>query len=160
MNISVEEISIEPLTAELCSLYEDELATFYLKNMKLCTSIGDYDFLDAKRKIGELKDYIAMDKAIVYGAFYQNVLVGYIWSYVHKFRQEERLYVSEIHVDDNWRSRNIGKRLLARVEDDAVNLGLGTMYIHVEAKNSGALKLYEREGYEVERIQLRKIIDN
>ena len=35
-------------------------------------------------------------------------------------------------------------------------MGVPALYIHAEADNAGAIRLYEREGYRMERVQLRK----
>jgi ribosomal protein S18 acetylase RimI-like enzyme len=38
----------------------------------------------------------------------------------------------------------------------ARKLGYGAIYLHAEGNNEGAIRLYESEGFEKERIQLRK----
>jgi ribosomal protein S18 acetylase RimI-like enzyme len=36
--------------------------------------------------------------------------------------------------------------------------GYGALYIHAEGNNEGAIRLYQNEGYEIERVQLRKVL--
>ena len=66
------------------------------------------------------------------------------------------MYVSEIRVREGWRKRGIGTELLSLVELRVREVGLGALYLHVEANNPGAVRLYELLGYELERFELRK----
>lgn len=64
--------------------------------------------------------------------------------------------MNEIHVAEAYRNRGIGKQLLHAIECLAKERGYGALYIHAEGNNDGAIRLYQNEGYEIERIQLRK----
>ena len=66
------------------------------------------------------------------------------------------MYVSEIRVKEEYRGRGIGKELLGLVEEKAKEMGLGAVYLHAEAGNTDARRLYEACGYSEERIQMRK----
>ena len=85
-------------------------------------------------------------------------LVGFLWAYENLFREEVRVYVSEIHVDVTYRNRGIGKRLLSAVEGLARQQGYGALYIHAEGDNEKVIRLYQNEGYKIERVQLRKAL--
>ena len=74
----------------------------------------------------------------------------------HPFREEVRRYVSEIHVDESYRNRGVGKTLLYAVECIAREHGYSALYIHAEGDNDTALRLYKSEGFVTERVQLRK----
>lgn len=104
----------------------------------------------------ELASYLKEGKALVFGYFVNKELVGYVWGYLHKFREEQRIYINEIHVLEKWRSQGIGKQLLDEMEKEAVLRRLKALYIHAEADNEKAVKLYQKEGFKIERIQLRK----
>ena len=92
------------------------------------------------------------------GVFDSDELIGYVWAYEHTFREEIRIYVNEIHVDEAYRNRGIGKQLLSAVENLARGRGYKALYIHAEGDNDGAIRLYQNEGYEIERVQLRKAL--
>lgn len=147
---------IEALTAERAKEYRKEIAQFYFENVRSNAFHEHYTFNEAYEKIGSLIDHLTDNTAIVYGAFDGSEMVGFIWAYVHQFREERRMYVSEIRVKEEYRNRGIGSQLLRLVEDKAKELEISAMYLHAEAGNKEVRKLYEACGYVEERIQLRK----
>ena len=155
--MKMEELS-EPIqfNRELCLRYKNRLAEFYYSNMKLCSCMNGFSFKDAELKIDGMTEHVANGTAFVFGVFDEDTLVGFIWAYEHPFRKEVRVYVNEIHVTESYRNRGIGKRLLSAVEGLARQQGYGALYIHAEGDNEKAIRLYQNEGYVVERVQLRK----
>jgi ribosomal protein S18 acetylase RimI-like enzyme len=61
--------------------------------------------------------------------------------------EDESFYVAAMATKDSHRGRGIGGRLLALAEAQARELGLGKMSLIVIEKNTGAKRLYERNGY-------------
>ena len=119
---------------------------------------GMSKFDEAYEKISSLIDHLRDNTAVVYGAFYDEKIVGFIWAYLHQFREENRMYVSEIRVKEEYRSRGIGKSLLKTVEAIAKEKGFPAIYLHAEANNPASRHFYENNGYVEERIQFRKEI--
>lgn len=144
------------LNREQCLKYKERLANFYYSNIKSCSFFNSFSYEDAEQKIEGMIEYVSSGSAIVFGMFDNENLIGYVWAYEHPYREETRVYVNEIHVDDAYRNRGIGKQLLHEVENMAKERGYGALYIHAEGNNIDAIRLYQNEGYEVERIQLRK----
>lgn len=66
---------------------------------------------------------------------------------------ESRAYIQTIEVAPDARRRGLGRELLDCVEDSVRNAGAGSIWLHVEAENAGAIRLYEAHGY---RCQGRK----
>lgn len=149
---------IEPLTAEAAEYYKKELADFYHKNVCSAAYYAHYTIEEAYDKISKLIDHLRSHTALVYGAFDGKEIVGFIWAYVHQFREENRMYVSEIRVREDYRCRGIGTKLLESVEAKTKEMKIGATYLHAEAGNTTARRLYEALGYREERIQLRKEI--
>jgi ribosomal protein S18 acetylase RimI-like enzyme len=147
---------IETLTIEKAEEYHNEIAQLYFDNVRSNAFHEHYILNEAYEKIGSLIDHLRDDTAIVYGAFHNTELVGFIWAYVHQFREEPRMYVSEIRVKEEYRKRGIGSQLLRLIEDRAKEKGLPAIYLHVEARNREVRRLYEACGYVEERIQMRK----
>lgn len=147
---------IVPITAEMAEKYRGEIAQLYFENVRSNAFYSHYTYTEAYEKIGSLIDHLKDNTAIVYGAFEAEELVAFIWAYVHQFREENRMYVSEIRVKEEYRKRGIGRELLRLVEDKAKEMGLGAVYLHAEAGNKDARRLYEACGYCEERIQMRK----
>ena len=152
----ISDLRIQHLKHDDCIRYKDTLISFYYRNSVTCSSLSHFSKADAEAKINSMMDHISDGSAIVFGAITGDKLVGYIWSYEYTFREEARIYVSEIHVDESYRNRGIGKQLLRAVETAARDGGYGALYLHTEGSNKDAIKLYEKEGYIIERVQLRK----
>lgn len=153
-----ESVSVVKLSKNQCVKHKQELSFLYFNNVKTCSYTTTFTYSDAERKIDELIEYISSNSAIVFGCEDRGILVGFIWAYSVVFRKENRMYVSVIQIDDAYRGRGLGTKLLKAVENEARFLGLPALYIHAEANNLGAIRLYEREGYVLERVQLRKPI--
>lgn len=146
------------LNREQCLKYKERLTSFYYSNIKACAYMDSFSYDDAEKKIDGLIEHVSNGSAMVYGVFDNEDLVGYIWAYEHPFREEVRVYVNEIHVDESYRNRGIGKQLLSAVESLARSRGYGALYIHAEGNNDAAIRLYQNEGYVIERVQLRKAL--
>ena len=144
------------LDREQCLKYKERLTCFYYSNIKSCAFMDSLTYKDAEQKINGLIEHVSNDSAMVYGVFDTDKLVGFVWAYEHPFREEIRVYVNEIHVEGAYRNRGIGKQLLYAVESLARERGYGALYIHAEGDNDGAIRLYQNEGYAIERVQLRK----
>lgn len=56
-------------------------------------------------------------------------------------------YIPTIEVLPETRGRGIGSELLRRVEGSAQAAGAVEVWLHVDAKNSSAIRLYEAHGY-------------
>lgn len=112
-------------------------------------------------KIMEIRDYLADERAVVF--LYKNnekggETCGCIWGYPKVFLDEKRLFVQLLQVHPEYRGRGIGKTLLSRLEKYAVENGYDAIDMITSASNDGAIRFYEREGYEIERLQLYKIL--
>lgn len=55
--------------------------------------------------------------------------------------------LGDIAVDEAWRGRGIGRRLLAAAFDLVRDRGVRELYLEVRVSNHGARRLYERHGF-------------
>ena len=149
-------MKIKKFSADVAEKNFATLTDYYYKNSKACSCMESFVREDAEAKIKSMIAHIADGSAIVYGCLDGDELLGYIWAYRISFRDEDRVYVSEVHVSEKCRGQGIGHLLLAAVEAEAREMGVPALSIHAEADNAGAIRLYEREGYRMERVQLRK----
>jgi len=60
---------------------------------------------------------------------------------------ETTAYVQTIEVAPAARRRGIARELLSRAEESARLVGARSIWLHVEAENAGAIRLYEAQGY-------------
>ncbi|MFB0919929.1 MAG: GNAT family N-acetyltransferase [Oscillospiraceae bacterium] len=154
-----ETISIVKLSKEQGVQHKQALAALYFDNVKSCSFTASFSYSDAESKVDELIEYIGNDSAVVFGCVDEkDKLIGFIWAYNVVFREENRMYVSVVQIDAAYRGYGLGTKLLNAVENEARKESLLALYIHAEAYNQGAIRLYEREGYVPERVQLRKPI--
>jgi ribosomal protein S18 acetylase RimI-like enzyme len=56
-------------------------------------------------------------------------------------------YIQTIEVVPAWRGHGVGGELLRRAEDSARAFSAQSLWLHVDEKNSSAIKLYEAHGY-------------
>lgn len=151
-------MKIEPITADMAERYREQIAKLYYENVRSNAYHSHYTYDEAYEKMKDLIGHLADNTAIVYGAFDGEQILGFIWAYVHQFREENRMYVSEIRVKEEYRKHGIGNQMLRMVEDKAREMGLGAVYLHAEANNPEALRFYKAVGYCEERIQMREEI--
>ena len=104
-------MKIEPITAEMAEKYREQIAQLYYENVRSNAFHSHYTYDEAYEKIGSLIDHLRDDTAIVYCAFEYEELIAFIWAYVHQFREENRMYVSEIRVKEEYQKRGIGSSI-------------------------------------------------
>lgn len=133
-----------------------KLTEYYYHNSRACSCMEHFAFPEAEDKIRSMIGHLQDGSAIVYGCFDDSELFGYLWAYEICFREERRIYVSEVHIEGRYRGQGFGTMLLQAVEAEAKERKVPALYIHAEADNTGAIRLYERFGFSMERVQLRK----
>lgn len=152
-------LEVRKMTVEDAENGFQTLAEYYFSNSSSCSCLEHFSFHEAEEKIRNMIDHLMNGTAYVYGCFDGKTILGYIWAYEMQFREEHRIYISEVHVDQKHRGKGIGTALLEAVETEAIKRGIPALYIHTESNNSDAIRLYERYGFRIERIQLRKTVD-
>ena len=59
-------------------------------------------------------------------------------------------YIQTIEVGPDRRGQGVGGELLRRVEGSARAAGAQVIWLHVDAENAAAIRLYEANGYRIE----------
>jgi ribosomal protein S18 acetylase RimI-like enzyme len=62
-------------------------------------------------------------------------------------RRGIRAYLQTLEVAPEARGRGVGRELLCHLEGSAASVGAQMIWLHVDAENSTAVRLYERQGY-------------
>jgi len=75
-------------------------------------------------------------------------IVGFVIVHVERVATGWRAYVVTLDVASECRQRGLGRRLMREVEASAMAAGVQWMQLHVFTGNSGAIRFYERMGYE------------
>lgn len=148
---------IKRLDVEDAVRHKKNIVRFIYESVKNTSYEDSYLPSDAESKYEDMLSHMAKGNAVVFGAIADEEMIGFIWGYEYPFRDDKsRLYVSVLHVDERFRGRKVGKNLLSEIEGLAKNLGYHSVFLHAEAFNSGAIRFYDRMGYQAERIQLVK----
>lgn len=77
-------------------------------------------------------------------AYKSDVPVGLLTS---KMSGHTSLYISQIHVMEPHRRKGIATQLIKQIENVAKEKSLQSLCLIVDKKNSGAMALYEKEGF-------------
>ncbi len=151
---------ITPITYELCCLYQSKLSDYIYQSVRNSHYMDSFAQKDAESKCAELKEYLKDNKAVCYGAFDEEQLIGFIWAYEFPFRDDKkRLYISIIHVDVEYRGQHIGSQLIEKVQEYAERNNYNALFLHTEAHNTNAQCFYKSIGFKLERLQLAKKIE-
>lgn len=75
-------------------------------------------------------------------------LAGFIIVHAERVAAGWRAYVVTLDVAAEWRQKGLGRRLMREAEACAVAAGVRRMQLHVFRGNAGAIRFYERLGYE------------
>lgn len=95
--------AISRLSADECLRYRHQLESFYHSNIRDCSFMESFSSEDCSLKISSLINHVANNSAVVFGYILNGNLEGYIWAYEHPFREEKRMYVSELFVNHAFR---------------------------------------------------------
>ena len=93
-------MKIKKFSADVAEKNFATLTDYYYKNSKACSCMDSFVREDAEAKIKSMIAHIADGSAIVYGCLDGDELLGYIWAYRISFRDEDRVYVSVVHVSE------------------------------------------------------------
>ena len=89
----------------------------------------------------------------VFLADVENQLVGYLIAERGEFRRVRHVAYLVIGVDADFAGRGIGTQLMDAVHQWAVAQEIHRLELTVQSHNAGAIRLYERSGFEIEGIR-------
>ena len=75
-------------------------------------------------------------------------IAGFVIVHVERIATEWRAYVVTLDVAVECRQRGLARRLMREVEASSMAAGVQWMQLHVFTGNAGAIRFYERLGYE------------
>jgi ribosomal-protein-alanine N-acetyltransferase len=81
-------------------------------------------------------------------------IAGFVIVHVERVKTGWRAYVVTLDVAAECRQKGLATRLMREVEACAMAAGVGWMQLHVFTGNAGAIRFYERIGYQ--RISMQK----
>jgi GNAT superfamily N-acetyltransferase len=84
--------------------------------------------------------------------------LGWLWLGEVTSERGRGAYIYNIVVWPEYRNQGFGTRALQAVEGWASELGIQHIELHVFGHNTGAHRLYKREGYRATRIYMTKVL--
>lgn len=148
------EIYYKKINLQLLEKHYDELLSLKNYNSSLHFK-SDYIDIFNRNKLNELYEYLPTKKAILYGAFKDDNVKGFIWAYPRIFFDENRLFINTIVVSKDFQKMGIGKKLFELIYNEALTNNVDAIDLTVKSDNYGALGFYDSLGFQSERIQLR-----
>ncbi len=82
--------------------------------------------------------------------------VGTAWLHLQPRADPPRAYLYDIRVDDGLQRQGHGRAAMQALEAVARSAGCASLLLHVFGHNTGAMSLYERCGYRVTNVNMRK----
>lgn len=86
----------------------------------------------------------------------RELVVGKVWVGERPRGETRQAVIYDIRVDEDLRGRGYGTQTLKAVEELVRTLGLTEIWLHVFGHNVGARRLYERFGYKITNLTMRK----
>ena len=80
-------------------------------------------------------------------------IVAFLSIEVHHEEDEEYIYLDDLSVTKSYRNKGIGTSLIKKSEEYAKEIGIHSIYFHVEKSNVSAFRLYKRLGYTINEEQ-------
>ena len=84
--------------------------------------------------------------------------IGYVWYGPEAEASDDRWWLWDIWVDESACGRGVGSAVLALVEVEVRRLQGTSLGLSVFGSNDSARRLYERAGYEVVSVRMRKSV--
>lgn len=135
----------------------DCLTELCYDNVKVHSYTEHFSYQEAEEKIKGLADYLERNRAVSYGFFLEDSLIGFIWIYPYRFKSEDRFYMGEIQVKEKYRGLGIGSQLYEAAMASAFQLGVKHLYTHIDAANNNSRNMHHKVGFIDEMYQLVKI---
>lgn len=157
-------ITLRPMTPEEYQVYLQHNITEYAAEKVKAGNWAEEESLELAKK--EFDDYLpqGLDTpgqhlcTICDGG--TGAPVGMIWYGFTPDRKPSLWFIYDFLVDEDKRGHGYGFATLAELETMAKNEGISTIRLHVFGHNTGALRLYEKAGYEVTNIQMMRRVGN
>ena len=83
---------------------------------------------------------------------------GMVWFAVKAKRVVRSAFIYDLNIREDLRGRGYGRKVMERVEEQAQEMGIDTVGLHVFGYNHAARTLYEKMGYQITGIGMTKTL--
>lgn len=85
-------------------------------------------------------------------------IIGTLWFGIIRDKGAPYAYVWDVVLDETHRGKGLGKLVMKLLEDRVMNMGIEKICLNVFTRNSVALRLYERLGYQATSQIMQKVL--
>lgn len=133
----------------------------YINKLQKNNSI-DYNYLENGYD-NYINEFFNNKNKFIIVVDYDGMLVGYLSCILYPNEEESYLYLDDFCVDEKYRSRGIGTKLIESARQYAVLNNVLNMKLHVNNTNGNAFRFYSNLGFVPkdiydERIEMNKTI--
>ncbi len=90
-------------------------------------------------------------------AFEESICVGFMgFRVLHDYVHGKHLYIDDLVITENHRSKGIGSQLLSFAENAAKEIGCNNLRLCTGISNEAGKKFYEREGWKFRSVVYKK----
>lgn len=107
-----------------------------------------------KIKVLELEEHLQKGNTYFIGAIKDDNLYGYAWCYVTMFIDEKRMNINSLFVSEEVRGTGLGKQLLNKVKEIAINNKCSKIATHYAVINESAGLFYTKNGFIPARVEM------
>jgi ribosomal protein S18 acetylase RimI-like enzyme len=155
-------VNLRPMTLEEFVLYEDADAHQYAENM---VKAGFWSPEGALNKAKETHAQILPNGLYTRDHFFfvieddqNNNMIGTIWLFIDRQIEPPSGFIYDLLVYTPFRGQGLGRQAMLALERKAQELGLASLTLHVFEDNIVAKALYTSLGYQVQSLNMRKIL--
>lgn len=144
------------LSAEMLLKRKPDVIALIRETMRYnfpCSMIEDGYY---EQTVNSLAEYLKQGKATVFAAIDAGVLCGWLWCHEIDRMGSKRLHIASFAVKESTRKKGVGQQLMQQAQDYARDKGYAALDLLVTASNATAVSFYEKQGFQTERLLLRK----
>lgn len=104
----------------------------------------------------DMKKFVNNGSALVVGAYAGKKLLGFLWAYKRIVLGEERLHISHIIVDAEYRGYGIGTKMIDFIEQYTLMNEIKIIELVTSRNNERTIEFYNKHGFSVTRVQFEK----
>lgn len=104
--------------------------------------------------------YIEDGSAVVYCAFIKERIVGFIWAYERTVSEKRSFHITKLVIHSSCRRLGIGKALILKVENEAIEKGISIIELLVSCDSQDAVNFYESQGFVIKQYHVEKRVIN
>jgi len=155
-------VNLRAMTPEEFIPYEDADAHHYAENM---VGAGFWSSEGAFQKAKNLHANLLPDGVhtkdhlfFVIEDIQTRDSIGVIWLFIDRETQPPSGFIYDLLLHAQFRGRGLGKQAMLALEYEARDLGLASLALNVFEDNTVAKSLYTSLGYEVQSLNMRKLL--